>query len=163
MFIHNKRLQYTVPRQQTNPGLTNLILERFDGPQGELAAAIHYFTQALSENNPGRKDMLLDIATEELAKDHLEIIGSLVSMLNKGAKGRLAEAAQEQAEMYRAIAAGGARQPSDAGALWCRHPAGELRGRALDGGLYRHHRRTHGGPTLQYRRGGARQGQSTSG
>lgn len=32
--------------------------------------------------------MLLDIATEELS--HLEVIGTLVAMLNKGAKGVLA-------------------------------------------------------------------------
>lgn len=101
MFMHNKRLQYTVRVSDPNPGLANLMLEQFGGPQGELAAAMRYFTQALSEDDPGRKDMLLDIATEELS--HLEIIGSIVSMLNKGAKGRLAEIADEQADMYATI------------------------------------------------------------
>jgi Mn-containing catalase len=86
---------------EPNPGLANLMLEQFGGPQGELAAAMRYFTQALSEDDPGRKDMLLDIATEELS--HLEIIGSIVSMLNKGAKGRLAELAEEQADLYATI------------------------------------------------------------
>jgi Mn-containing catalase len=105
MFMHNKRLQYTVRVSETNPGLANLMLEQFGGPQGELAAAMRYFTQALAEEDPGRKDMLLDIATEELS--HLEIIGTIVAMLNKGAKGRLAEAAEEQAEMYRSITGGG--------------------------------------------------------
>jgi len=105
MFMHNKRLQYTVRVSETNPGLANLMLEQFGGPQGELAAAMRYFTQALAEDDPGRKDMLLDIATEELS--HLEVIGSIVSMLLKGAKGRLAEGALEQAEMYRTISGGG--------------------------------------------------------
>jgi manganese catalase len=105
MFVHNKRLQYTVRVSESNPGLANLMLEQFGGPQGELAAAMRYFTQALAEDDPGRKDMLLDIATEELS--HLEIIGSIVAMLNKGAKGRLAEGVQEQAEMYRDITGGG--------------------------------------------------------
>jgi Mn-containing catalase len=105
MFMHNKRLQYTVRVSESNPGLANLMLEQFGGPQGELAAAMRYFTQALSEDDPGRKDMLLDIATEELS--HLEIIGNIVSMLNKGAKGRLAEAAEEQAELYATITRGG--------------------------------------------------------
>src|SRR5689334_24524826 len=105
MFMHNKRLQYTVRVTETNPGLANLMLEQFGGPQGELAAAMRYFTQALAEDDPGRKDMLLDIATEELS--HLEIIGTIVAMLNKGAKGRLAEAADEQAEMYRTITGAG--------------------------------------------------------
>jgi Mn-containing catalase len=105
MFTHNKRLQYTVRVSESNPGLANLMLEQFGGPQGELAAAMRYFTQALAEDDPGRKDLLLDIATEELS--HLEIIGSIVAMLNKGAKGRLAEAAEEQAELYRNITGGG--------------------------------------------------------
>src|SRR5438270_3455865 len=50
---------------------------------------MRYFTQAVSESDPGRKDMLFDIATEELS--HLEVIGSLVVMLCKGVKGKLAE------------------------------------------------------------------------
>jgi len=105
MFMHNKRLQYTLRVSETNPGLANLMLEQFGGPQGELAAAMRYFTQALAEDDPGRKDMLLDIATEELS--HLEVIGSIVSMLLKGAKGKLAEGALDQAEMYRSISGGG--------------------------------------------------------
>ena len=105
MFAHNKRLQYTVRVSETNPGLANLMLEQFGGPQGELAAACRYFTQALAEDDPGRKDMLFDIATEELS--HLEVIGNLVVMLNKGAKGRLAEGIEEEGELYRSITGAG--------------------------------------------------------
>src|SRR5689334_18562400 len=101
MFAHNKRLQYTVRVSEPNPGLANLMLEQFGGPQGELAAAMRYFTQAVGEDDPGRKDMLFDIATEELS--HLEIIGHIVAMLNKAAKGELAEATDSAAEMYRKI------------------------------------------------------------
>ncbi|MCP3725116.1 manganese catalase family protein [Paraburkholderia sp. CNPSo 3272] len=101
MFMHNKRLQYTVRVAATDPGLANLLLEQFGGPQGELAAAMRYFTQAVGEEDPGRKDMLFDIATEELS--HLEIIGSIVAMLNRGAKGELAEAVDRQAELYRKL------------------------------------------------------------
>jgi len=105
MFAHNKRLQYTVRVAAPNPGLANLLLEQFGGPQGELAAACRYFTQAVAEDDPGRKDLLFDIATEELS--HLEVIGSIVAMLNKGAKGQLAEAVEEEAELYRSLTAGG--------------------------------------------------------
>jgi Mn-containing catalase len=105
MFSHNKRLQYTVRVSEPNPALASLLLEQFGGPDGELAAAMRYFTQGLAEEDPGRKDMLLDIATEELS--HLEVIGSIVAMLNKGAKGELAEAALEEAELYRSLTAGG--------------------------------------------------------
>jgi Mn-containing catalase len=105
MFAHNKRLQYSVRVSECNPGLANLMLEQFGGPQGELAAAMRYFTQALGEDDPGRKDMLLDIATEELS--HLEIIGTIVAMLNRGAKGKLAEAADEEAELFRSLQGAG--------------------------------------------------------
>lgn len=105
MFVHNKRLQYTVRVSESNPGLANLMLEQFGGPQGELAAAMRYFTQGVSELDPGRKDMLLDIATEELS--HLEVIGSIVAMLNKGAKGRISEGVEEEAAMYRSITGAG--------------------------------------------------------
>lgn len=105
MFIHNKRLQYTVRVARPDPGLANLLLEQFGGPQGELAAACRYFTQALAEDDPGRKDMLLDIATEELS--HLEVIGSIIAMLNKGAKGELAEGIEQEAELYRSLSGPG--------------------------------------------------------
>ena len=105
MFMHNKRLQYTVRVAQPDPGLANLLLEQFGGPQGELAAAMRYFTQAVSEDDPGRKDMLYDIATEELS--HLEIIGSIVVMLNKGAKGNLAEGVEAEGELYRSLTGAG--------------------------------------------------------
>ncbi|TLX56653.1 manganese catalase family protein [Stutzerimonas nosocomialis] len=105
MFVHNKRLQYTVRVAQPNPGLANLMLEQFGGPQGELAAAMRYFTQGVTEEDPGRKDMLIDIATEELS--HLEVIGSIIAMLNKGARGELAEGIEQEAEMYRSLTGAG--------------------------------------------------------
>lgn len=105
MFAHNNRLQYSVHVSESNPALANLMLEQFGGPQGELAAAMRYFTQALAEDDPGRKDMLLDIATEELS--HLEVIGTIVAMLNKGAKGELAEGVEEEAELFRTLQGAG--------------------------------------------------------
>lgn len=105
MFVHNRRLQYTVRVASPNPGLANLLLEQFGGPKGELAAACRYFTQAVSEDDPGRRDMLFDIATEELS--HLEIIGSIVAMLNKEARGQLAEGVEKEAELYRSLTGGG--------------------------------------------------------
>ena len=104
MFAHNKRLQYTVRVSETNPALANLMLEQFGGPQGELAAAMRYFTQALAEEDPGRKDMLYDIATEELS--HLEVIGTIVCMLNKGLKGAVAEGLTDQGELFRRMNSG---------------------------------------------------------
>ena len=104
MFMHNKRLMYTVRVANPDPALATFMLEQFGGAQGELAAAMRYFTQALSEEDAGRKDLLLDIATEELS--HLEIIGTIICMLGKGAKGAVSEGLDE-AEVMRTIAQGG--------------------------------------------------------
>ncbi|RYD47700.1 MAG: manganese catalase family protein [Sphingomonadales bacterium] len=105
MFMHNKRLQYTVRVAEPNPKLAVMLLEQFGGADGELAAAMRYFTQGLGEDDAGRKDLLLDIATEELS--HLEVIGSIVAMLNKGVKAQLAEGSMNEAELYQMIGASG--------------------------------------------------------
>jgi Mn-containing catalase len=104
MFMHNKRLMYTVRVGGNDSKLASLMLEQFGGPQGELAAAMRYFTQAIGESDPGRKDMLLDIATEELS--HLEVIGTIICMLTQGSKAKLAEG-METADLYADITAGG--------------------------------------------------------
>jgi len=101
MFMHNKRLQYTVRVSEPNPRLATMMMEQFGGADGELAAAMRYFTQGLGEDDAGRKDMLLDIATEELS--HLEIIGSIVAMLGKGVKAQMAEGQMKEAELYQMI------------------------------------------------------------
>jgi len=126
--MHNKRLMYTVRVGAPDPRLANLILEQFGGADGELAAAMRYFTQALGEIDPGRKDLLLDIATEELS--HLEVVGSIVTMLNQGVKGQMAEGA-EAAELLanmtggtdshttELLYGGGGALTNSAGVPWC--------------------------------------------
>jgi Mn-containing catalase len=103
MFMHNKRLMYTVRVSGSDPRLANLILEQFGGADGELAAAMRYFTQGLAESDPGRKDLLLDIATEEIS--HLEVVGSIVVMLNKGVKSAVAEG-ERTADLLAAMTGG---------------------------------------------------------
>lgn len=105
MFMHNKRLQYTVRVSEPNPRLACMIMEQFGGADGELAAAMRYFTQGLAEDDAGRKDMLLDIATEELS--HLEVVGSIITMLNKGLKAQLAEGQMNEADLYLMVGASG--------------------------------------------------------
>jgi len=97
MFLHHKKLMYTVRVKESNPALAALMLEQFGGPQGELAAAMRYFTQGLGEADPGRKDLLMDIATEEIS--HLEIIGTIIAMLNRGPKAIQSEGMMEAEDM----------------------------------------------------------------
>jgi Mn-containing catalase len=55
-----------------------MLLEQFGGANGELAAAMQYSVQGLNCEDPERKDLLMDIGTEELS--HLEIVGTLARM-----------------------------------------------------------------------------------
>ena len=87
MLLHNKKLQYTVRVDAPNPAFAKLCLEQFGGPNGELAAAMRYFTQGWAESDVPRRDMLLDIATEELS--HLEMIGQILVGLLKGTPGAM--------------------------------------------------------------------------
>jgi Mn-containing catalase len=55
-----------------------MLLEQFGGANGELAAAMQYSIQGINCDDPERKDLLMDIGTEELS--HLEVVGTLARM-----------------------------------------------------------------------------------
>src|SRR6478736_8559240 len=78
MYHHVKKLMYTVRVDEPDPKFGNMLLEQFGGANGELAAAMQYSIQGLNCEDPGRKDLLMDIGTEELS--HLEIVGALIRM-----------------------------------------------------------------------------------
>jgi len=78
MYHHIKKLMYTVRIDQPDPRFGNMLLEQFGGANGELAAAMQYSIQGLNCDDPERKDLLMDIGTEELS--HLEVVGALARM-----------------------------------------------------------------------------------
>src|SRR6201986_2189211 len=78
MYHHIKKLMYTVNVGTPDPRFGNMLLEQFGGANGELAAAMQYSIQGLNCDDPDRKDMLMDIGTEELS--HLEVVGTLARM-----------------------------------------------------------------------------------
>ncbi len=78
MYHHVKQLMYTVRIGEPDPGFGNMLLEQFGGANGELAAAMQYSIQGLNCDDPDRKDLLMDIGTEELS--HLEVVGTLARM-----------------------------------------------------------------------------------
>ena len=78
MYHHVKKLMYTVRVETPDPAFGNMLLEQFGGANGELAAAMQYSIQGLNCEDPERKDLLMDIGTEELS--HLEIVGSLARL-----------------------------------------------------------------------------------
>ena len=78
MYHHVKKLMYTVRVDQPDPTFGNMLLEQFGGANGELAAAMQYSIQGLNCDDMERKDLLMDIGTEELS--HLEIVGALARL-----------------------------------------------------------------------------------
>ena len=102
MYHHVKKLMYTVRVDNPDPSFGNMLLEQFGGANGELAAAMQYSIQGLNCDDLERKDLLMDIGTEELS--HLEIVGALARLHLKPMKFKR-EAAE--ADPLIAIAGGG--------------------------------------------------------
>jgi Mn-containing catalase len=70
---------YTVNIGKPDVRFGNMLLEQFGGANGELAAAMQYTIQGWNcIDDLGRRDLLLDIGTEELS--HLEVVGALIRM-----------------------------------------------------------------------------------
>jgi Mn-containing catalase len=102
MYHHVKKLMYTVRVGTPDPKFGNMLLEQFGGANGELAAAMQYSIQGLNCDDPERKDLLMDIGTEELS--HLEVVGTLARMHLKPTKTKRDAA---EADPLIAIAGGG--------------------------------------------------------
>ncbi|MCP3442323.1 DUF892 family protein [Bradyrhizobium sp. CCGUVB14] len=84
MYHHVKKLMFTVRVDEPDPRFGNMLLEQFGGANGELAAAMQYSIQGINCEDPDRKDLLMDIGTEELS--HLEVVGTLARMHLKPSK-----------------------------------------------------------------------------
>ncbi|HEX3942426.1 MAG TPA: manganese catalase family protein [Acidobacteriaceae bacterium] len=78
MYHHIKKLMYSVNVDEPDVRFGNYLLEQFGGANGELAAAMQYTVQGWACEDPQRKDLLMDIGTEEIS--HLEIVGALIRM-----------------------------------------------------------------------------------
>lgn len=78
MYHHIKKLMYTVNVGTPDPRFGRMLLEQFGGANGELAAAMQYSIQGLNCEDPARKDLLMDIGTEEIS--HLEVVGHLARL-----------------------------------------------------------------------------------
>ena len=94
MFYHVKDLQFNARVSRPDPRFARILLEAFGGVNGELTSAMQYFVQAFSCHNPfpDKYDMLMDIATEELA--HLEIVGATIQMLLGPVNGEMKDAVE---------------------------------------------------------------------
>src|SRR6202020_2093736 len=103
MYHHIKKLMYTVNIGTPDVKFGNLLLEQFGGANGELAGARQSPIQGWNfVAHLARRDLLLDIGTEELS--HLEVVGALIRMHLKDLKTNR-EAAE--ADLLVTIAGGG--------------------------------------------------------
>ena len=102
MYHHVKKLMYTVNIGQPDPRFGNMLLEQFGGANGELAAAMQYSIQGFNCEDIPRRDLLMDIGTEELS--HLEVVGALIRMHLKPMK---SERMAAEADPLVSIAGGG--------------------------------------------------------
>jgi Mn-containing catalase len=102
MYHHVKELMFTVNVGTPDPRFGNMLLEQFGGANGELAAAMQYSIQGFNCEDPARKDLLMDIGTEELS--HLEVVGALIRMHLKPMK---SDRGAAEADPLVSIAGGG--------------------------------------------------------
>ena len=145
MFVHNKDLQFEVRVSEPDPRFAALLQDQFGGANGELTAALQYFTQAflLRGKNPKMYDLFMDIATEELS--HLEIVGATITMLLDGLNDDL-KLAEQRCDWMPAVASVDGREQAihqsaaNAAALRAvrRRPRRQqCRGHTLDGRVHR--------------------------
>src|SRR3984957_18553668 len=115
MYHPIKKLMYTVKVGTPNAGFGNMLLEQFGGANGELAAAMQYTIQGWNcVDDLARRDLLLDIGTEELS--HLEVVGALIRMHLKPLKEN--REAAEADPLLRIAGGGGIALVNSMGNAW---------------------------------------------
>ncbi len=114
MYHHVKQLMYTVKVDVPDPRFGKMLLEQFGGANGELAAAMQYTIQGINCEDVARKDLLMDIGTEELS--HLEVIGTLARMHLKPCK-KNREAAEDD-PLIALVGGGGVSLNNSQGTPW---------------------------------------------
>ncbi len=114
MYHHVKQLMYDVKVAQPDVRFGRMLLEQFGGANGELAAAMQYTLQGWSCDDPERRDLLMDIGTEEIS--HLEVVGALIRMHLQPMKKALEEA--EQDPLVAVVGGGGLNLYNSMGSAW---------------------------------------------
>lgn len=83
MFKYVKHTNYPIEIKKKDLKMAKYLITQFGGANGELGAAMRYFSQKFSMPDDYGKALLNDIATEELG--HSEMIASMVHQLTKNA------------------------------------------------------------------------------
>ena len=83
MFKYTKHTNYPVNIKKKDLRMAKYLLTQFGGANGELAAAMRYFSQKFTMPDDKGKALLNDLSTEELG--HCEMICTMVHQLTKNA------------------------------------------------------------------------------
>ena len=83
MFKYDKKLAYPINITKKDLKMAKYLISQFGGPNGELSAAMRYFSQKFTMPDDKGRALLNDIATEELG--HVEMICTMVHQLTKNA------------------------------------------------------------------------------
>ena len=83
MYKYEKKLPYPIDIKKKDLKMAKYIITQFGGANGELGAALRYFSQKFTMPDEEGKALLNDIATEELG--HSEMIASMLTQLMNGA------------------------------------------------------------------------------
>ena len=83
MFKYEKMLEYPINIRKKDLKMAKVLAAQFGGSDSELAATLRYFSQKFSMPTEEGKALLNDISVEEMA--HLEMIGTMINQLIKGA------------------------------------------------------------------------------
>lgn len=105
MFRHQKELQFEAKPDRPNPLIAKYLQELIGGQYGEMSVAMQYLFQGWSCRGEEKyKDMLMDIATEEIG--HVEMSATMVARLLEGAPVEDQEAAMQKDPTIGAIISG---------------------------------------------------------
>ena len=83
MFLYAKKLVYPLSIKKKDLRMAKYLITQFGGQNGELGAAIRYFSQKFTMPDDYGKALLNDIVTEELG--HMEMVSTMVNQLMQNA------------------------------------------------------------------------------
>ena len=83
MFKYDKKLPYPIDIKKKDIRMAKYLITQYGGANGELGAALRYFSQKFTMPTDEGRALLNDIATEEVG--HVEKICVMVHQLLKGA------------------------------------------------------------------------------
>jgi len=105
MFFHVKELQYQAKPERPDPLYARRLQEVLGGQFGEMTVMMAYLFQGWNCRGPQKyRDMLLDIATEEIG--HVEMLSIMIARLLEGAPLKVQEDGAAQIPVVGAVLGG---------------------------------------------------------